>query len=122
MDRQGVNAAGKLTRKGLVDHAVPVDPALPTERFRHDMNSEMRLPARPMTGMALMPVRLVNHIEALRRERGGELFGDLVPDLHEIQLGGLCIPVNRCEAGRSPGKTICQDLKVSSTLSHNVRS
>ena len=48
VDRQRMDAAGKLTRKCLVDHAVALDPALSAERLRHDMNPEMGLAARPV--------------------------------------------------------------------------
>ena len=71
MDRQCMHAAGKLTGKCLIDHAVPFDPALSPERLRHDMNPEMGLPAWTMAGVPLVSVRLIDHVQALRRKRGG---------------------------------------------------
>ena len=71
-----MHAARELARKRLVDHAVTLDPALSAERLRHDMNPEMGLAARPVAGMALVLVRFIHHVEALRREGGGQLFGD----------------------------------------------
>ena len=68
MDRQCVDAAGKLTRKCLIDHTVALDPALSAERFRHDINPEMSLSARPGAGVALVLMRFIHNIEALRRE------------------------------------------------------
>ncbi len=48
--RRGVNckrmhAAGEFRRQSRVDHAMPIDPALPFEGIRHDINAIMRLPA-----------------------------------------------------------------------------
>ena len=78
-----MDAAGKLGRKNLVDHAMTFDPALSAELLRHDVNPEMTLAARPVSRMALMAVRFVLDLEALRRQGGGELFGDPVFDLHK---------------------------------------
>ena len=78
-----MNAAGKLTGKCLIDHAMAFDPALPAEGLRHDMHSEMTFPAGPMTGMSLVPVRFVDHVKAHGRKRSSKLLGDLVPGLHE---------------------------------------
>ena len=82
MDRERVHAACELTRKCLVDHAVALDPALSPERFRHDMNPEMGLAARPVPGVALVLVRFIHNVERLRRERRRKLFGDLSLNLH----------------------------------------
>jgi hypothetical protein len=62
VDGQRVYAAGKLTHKCGIDHAVALDPALSGERIRHDIYSEMRLPARSMAGMTLMAMRFVDHL------------------------------------------------------------
>jgi hypothetical protein len=48
------------------------------------MHPEMALAARPVTGMALVLVRFIHHIEALRSERGTELFGNPGFYLHEV--------------------------------------
>jgi len=126
MDRERVNAAGQFGRQNLVDHAMTLDPALPAECFRHDMNAEMSLAARTMPRMTFMAMRFILDIEALRRERGGKLFGDPGFDLHDgfrrrvLPFGQLGDGVAFFQA--SPGKTICQDLKVSAAPSHNVRS
>src|SRR5919109_1583732 len=52
MDRKGVHAAGELTGKCRINHAVTLDPALSPERLGHDINAEMGLSAWPVTGMA----------------------------------------------------------------------
>jgi hypothetical protein len=126
MDRKRVDAAGQLGGKNLVDHAMTFDPALPTEGFRHDMNPEMTFTAWPMPRMTLVAVRFILHIEALRREGGGELFGDPGSNLHERlpkRMAGSGQPdANDASFDASLGKTFCQDLKVNAAPSHNVRS
>lgn len=77
-----MHAAGQFTGKCLVDHAVALDPALSAKRFRHNMNTEVRLPALPVSGMSRVLMRLILHVETLRRKRGGELFGYLSSDIH----------------------------------------
>jgi len=69
MDRQGVDAAGKLTGECLIDHAVAFYPALSAERLRHNMNPEMGLPAGPGAGVSLVLMRFIHNIETLRPER-----------------------------------------------------
>jgi hypothetical protein len=84
VDRQRMDAVREFTGKCLVDHTMAFDPALSAERLRHDMNPEMGLPARPMAGVALVPMRFIDHVEALRRKRRGKFLGNLVPHLHGI--------------------------------------
>ncbi len=54
MDGERMHAAGKLARKRRVDHAMTFEPALSAKRLGHDIKTEMRLAARPMSGVALM--------------------------------------------------------------------
>ncbi len=61
MDGERVDAAGQFVRKNAVDHAMALDPGLPFERLRHDIDPEMSLPARPVPGMAFVLVRFVHH-------------------------------------------------------------
>ena len=77
-----MHAACKLTRKCLIDHPVALDPALSAERLRHDMHPEMGLPARPVAGVALVLMRFIHNIEALRCERRRELVGNPGLNLH----------------------------------------
>jgi len=60
------------------------------------MNPEMRLPARPMTGMADVLVGFVHHIEALRRESRGQFVGNKALYLH-----GFCLRRRSAIAARS---------------------
>jgi len=82
MDRQRVHAVAQLVHKCGIDHAMAVEPALPPEGFRYDMNPEMGLAARPVSGMAFVLVGLVDHREALRRKGCGKLLFDRFFDAH----------------------------------------
>ena len=57
-----MHAARQFVRQSAINQAVALQPGLPFERFRHDIDTEMRLPARPMPGMAFMLVQFVHHI------------------------------------------------------------
>ena len=61
---------------------------LPAERFRHDIDPEMSLAARPMPGMSFVPVGLIHHVEALRGESFRQLFGDHIAGCHDVRLAG----------------------------------
>ena len=63
-----MHAARKLTGKCLIDHAMAFDAAFSADRFRHDMDPEMSLPARPGPGVALVLMRFIRNVEALRRK------------------------------------------------------
>src|SRR6478672_4574865 len=54
VDRQRVHAAGEFRGERRIYHAVAIDPALPFEGGRHNINAEVRLAARPVAGVALM--------------------------------------------------------------------
>lgn len=82
MDRQRMHAADKLRRQGRINHTVTVEPALSPKGLRHDIYSEMGLPARPVAGMASMLVGLVLDGETLRRESLGQLSSDNLLGLH----------------------------------------
>ena len=62
-----VQAAGELIRKNTVDHAMAFEPGLIFERFRHNIDPVMSLPALPMACMARMLVGFVIDLETLRR-------------------------------------------------------
>jgi hypothetical protein len=68
MNRKGVDAAFELVRQRRVDHAVAFEPGLSAEGFRHDIETEVRLTARPMPGMALVQMRFVFDVQAIGRE------------------------------------------------------
>jgi hypothetical protein len=94
MDRECVDTGLELAGKRRVDHAVALKPALPLEHLGHDMNSEMRLLAGPMSGMPDMKVGFVGHFDAFGREGSGQLLGDLV-------LAGHALSHSDCHARAS---------------------
>ena len=49
-----MHGAGEFRGQHRVNHAVAIDPALACEGWRHNIDPEMRLAARPVAGMALM--------------------------------------------------------------------
>jgi hypothetical protein len=57
-----------------MNHSVALNAALSFERMCHDIHSEMALASRPMPGMPLMQVRLINHLET----GGSECLGQLL--------------------------------------------
>ena len=83
MDCERMDAPLQLVRKRRIDHAVALDPALPMEGFRHDINPEMSFAALTMSGMTLVAVGLVLDLETERRERLGQLLRNGCPDSHE---------------------------------------
>ena len=63
-----MHAAVKLVRQRRIDHAMPFEPALSAERFRHDIETEVAFAAGPVAGMALMAVRFIFDMQAFGRE------------------------------------------------------
>jgi hypothetical protein len=49
-----MDGACEFRRQRRINHAVAFDPALPFEGFRHNIQPEVRLAARPVAGMAFM--------------------------------------------------------------------
>jgi hypothetical protein len=54
VDGERMHAIREFLGQCRINHAMALDPALPFERLRHNINAEMRLAARLMPGMALM--------------------------------------------------------------------
>ena len=67
-----MDAVFELGRERFIHHAMTLDPALPSERFRYNINAEMGFAAWAMAGMPLVLVGFVDHIEAQRREGPGQ--------------------------------------------------
>ena len=82
MDRQRMHAAGKLGGERCVDHAVTLEPALPAERFRHDIDPVVGLAARARAGMAGVLMGLVLDPQTLGRESLLQLFGNTFLGTH----------------------------------------
>jgi hypothetical protein len=68
LDRERVNGALEFRVKRSIYHAMTLDPALPFEGRRHDIDPEMRFAAGAVARMALMQMRFVGDVEAFRRE------------------------------------------------------
>jgi hypothetical protein len=89
MDRERVNTAGEFARERGVDHTMTLQPALSAKCFRHDMETEVRLAARPVSCVPLVPVRLVLDAETVRRESLVQLFCDEIARGHDFVGTGM---------------------------------
>jgi hypothetical protein len=87
-----MHSAGKFGGKCGIYQAVSLEPALPGEGLRHDIHPEMTLPAGAMARVALVPLRLIDHPQALRPESFGQLPCDEVVGPHRA---ALAMPVSR---------------------------
>jgi len=83
LDRERVNGALEFRRKRRIYHTMALDPALPFEGRRYDIDPEMRLAARPVARMALMQMRFVRNVEAFRQESFTQLVYDSVFGAHD---------------------------------------
>ena len=54
MDRQRMHAAGEFRGQRRIYHTMAVDPGLPFEGRRYDIDAKVRLAARPVAGVTLM--------------------------------------------------------------------
>ena len=73
MYRKRMDAALQLVRQRRVDHAVAFEPGLSPERPRYNIEAEMRLAARAMSGVALVQMRFVFDVQALGGESRNQL-------------------------------------------------
>lgn len=80
--RQRMHRAGQFLGEDGVDAAMPLDARHRLEGSRDDGDPEVRLAFRPGAGMTGMTVRLINNLQRLRRERGGELGADRLGNGH----------------------------------------
>jgi hypothetical protein len=81
-----MHAALELRCKGFVHHAMALDPALPSEGVRHNMNPVMSLAAFPVAGVSGVMVGLVDDVEPCRREGPSKLLHDGVAGIHGWRL------------------------------------
>jgi hypothetical protein len=54
VDRKRVDASLQFVGQRSIYHAVALDPALPYECIRHDIEPEMSLTARPVAGVTFV--------------------------------------------------------------------
>src|SRR5579862_4216664 len=83
-----MHAAGKLARQRRIDQAMAFEPALSAERFRHDIEAEMGLAARPVSRMAFVVMGLVIDPQALWGESLAQLLCDDIARSHDGRLTG----------------------------------
>lgn len=95
MDRKRVHGTSELPRKRRIYHAVTLDPALPLEGLRHNINTEVRLAAWPVAGMALMQMGLILNLEAFGKESLAQLICDSLSGRHVAELK-LATAIRQC--------------------------
>ena len=61
MDCERVDTAAQFCCERVVDQPVSLNPGLPFERFRHNINAEVRLAPRSMASVSLVLSALVVH-------------------------------------------------------------
>jgi hypothetical protein len=83
LDRERMDGALEFRGKRCIYHAMALDPALPFEGRRHDIDPEMRFAAWPVTRMTLMQMRFVRDVEAFRNESFTQLVYDSVFGAHD---------------------------------------
>jgi hypothetical protein len=101
VNRQRVHAAGKFTHKCGIDHAMALDPGLSGERIRHDIDPEMRFPARPVAGVAFMVVGFIDHPQAFGGESFEQFLCDDILDRHSGALDRRMPPGQRRRCARN---------------------
>jgi hypothetical protein len=88
MDGKRVDLRFQLIRQRRVDHAVTFNPALPAERFRHNIKTKVRFTAGVVSGMPFMQMRFVFDVQAFRRESRRQFRRKSVLHAHELRLSG----------------------------------
>ena len=77
-----MHRAREFRLEHVIDFPLPLHPTHPCEGGGDDGDSEMAFPALPRARVAVMPVRLVLDLEALRLEGGLKLAADGIGDAH----------------------------------------
>ena len=108
-----MHPARELAGQRLIDHAVALEPALPFEGIGHDIHPEMRLPAGPGPGVALVPVRFIQHFEAFGGESRRLLLRDQIAGGHVAAYRAPCRQVN-ADARQVKGSGKCAKALVKS--------
>src|SRR5438132_11937211 len=121
VDGQRMYAARKFGGEHRIDHAVALDPALSAEGLRHDINPEVGLAARPMSGMALVPLGLVDDPQAFGPESFGQLPCDGVRDVHGPGLVGADKGHGQSRGGANRNGTTLSSLRRALRRPHNHR-
>jgi hypothetical protein len=80
-----MDRACEFRRQQRIYHTMTLDPALPFERFRYDIDPEMCLAARPMARVALMQMGFIGNIEAFGCESFAQLLCDVIFYGHDLR-------------------------------------
>ena len=81
-----MHSISQFRRQRRIYHAVALDPGLPFEGWRHDIDPEMRLAARPVTGMAFVLVGFIHDFEAFGRESARQFLCDHFFGGHDLGI------------------------------------
>ena len=87
MNGECVNAAFEFLCQRGIDHAVALKPALPAERVRHNIKTEVSFTSGPMSRMPGMQMRFILDMQTLRRESRYELCRDDILHSHGNHSG-----------------------------------
>ena len=82
MNGKRMDATLELLGERGVDHAVAFKPGLSAERLRYNIETEVRLAARSVSGMSLVQMGFVFDMQALRGESRNKLGRDDVLHSH----------------------------------------
>ena len=85
MNRERMDGAREFRRQQRIYHAMAIESALPFEGFRHDINPEMGLAARPVARVTFMQMGFINDIEAFRSESFAQLLCDVIFCGHDLR-------------------------------------
>jgi hypothetical protein len=84
----GASFSRQFRGQQSVDHPMTVDPALPFEGLRHNIDPEMGFPLRTVAHMTGMQMRFIGHGQAERRESLCQLLCDVIFHGHGDRLSG----------------------------------
>ena len=82
MDCERVDAATQFGREHVVDQPVTLNPGLPFERLRHNINAEVRLAPRPVARVSVVLSALIEHAQVVGCEGLVELLNNRVSGSH----------------------------------------
>ena len=97
---------GERLGERRIDHAMSLEAALPPERLRYDIETEMGLSAGSMAGVARMVFGFVNHPQAFGRESFSQPSCDEVGHRHPPPLRGEVTGVNGSDRRATRARSI----------------
>jgi hypothetical protein len=91
-----MHTAAQFSGEDRVNHSVTLDASLAPEGLGNDIHPKVGLPARTMSGVTLMLVRLVDYPEIFRMESLGQLSCDEIVHKHSACLAAAMRAGQRC--------------------------